>query len=125
MEMVKYDRAKVRKPADLAKLALRAGASECLSEADWPATGIVTFTLGEVEFTFEAKPTASLRDGRIMYHFGGRDEFKGLEITFGGNALLPTAVPTHSSILKQYGVTAPGRGGEPTDAELSVGESTQ
>jgi len=125
MEMVQYQRAKARKPEDLAKVALRSAAAECLKGAEWPSEVLVTVEIGETVYTLEAKPTASLRDGRIMYHFGHRDEFKGLELTFGGNILLPTAVPTHGDILKRYGVTVKGSSVEPTEAELSAAEFTR
>lgn len=104
-DMVTLERVKARTPAEMAKNALKESARTCLAEASWPSVILITAEVDGQVFEFEARPTASLKDGRIMYHVGGKFDHKGLTVSVGGNLLLPTATPDHGEILARYKVT--------------------
>jgi hypothetical protein len=111
---------KARTGKEMAKDALKSSARQVVREAAWPESGTCVITLGEYSQTFELLPTAGIKDGRIMYHAGGRDSVEDVNLTIGTNVMLDRAVPNFAEIAKKYNLEA-GKG-EPTDAELSEGE---
>lgn len=99
---------KARKPKDMAKAALRESAKSAIAGAGLPASGKCVVTIGDFVQEYELTPTAGLKDGRIMYHAGGRGNVDSrvgtLSHTFGANWLIDRAVSDHAAILSRYGV---------------------
>ena len=123
-------------PEQMVKAAIKQSAVDLLKENEYPERLTVTISAeGIAPITFDATPTAGLKDGRIMYHAGGKATFKGHKASFGGNLFLDVAAVSEESLLalkRKHGVKL---GSEvlsqaasaqiQSDKDMEEGESTE
>ena len=106
MALVALDKGKGPKgntPTDLLKHAIREQAKIDLHEGGFTEKVELVVRVGGKEIqAFEALPTASVKDGKILFHAGGSTFIREAKVSVQGNIMLPYMASNYPEAREKY-----------------------